>query len=549
MTVGAEPAARVAAAAPRSGAVPPGARDRRRLRRLDAVAVAVPTVLAAVLSSIELTGRSIWIDEAATASIASQHGASLWRAMANDGGNMLGYYALVHVLIGWFGDGLVVLRLPSVVAGAASVALVSLLALRLFDRRVAAVAGLLCAVSLPLVFWAQQARSYAPMVAFVAASYLLLAALVARPGERTSRGLWLAYVLVSALALYMSYVAALVFPAQLLAVAVCRRPWRRVASALAVVALLSIPLVWLAVGRGTGQLSWVPRPDGASWSALAESVTSAGFVPNFHLDSTSAVLVVLTLVALAAGGAIAARSARRRARGERDLRASFPVVLMASWLIVPVALVWAWSLIGQSFFSPRNLLMVLAPLAVLLALLLSDRRLPRPLGLFGVAVFVGLRAVPLAQSYGVSPENWNAATRFLLNRARPGDCIAFYPSDGRMAFDYYLVHRPAGVASVTVPRPVLPSASFSTVKPYVERYTTLSASELSAVASSCGRLWLVASHQGQQTGTASSQAHLRTFRGLQSALTERMGRGSTVSFGWASPVQVELFSGHRGVGG
>ncbi len=50
--------------------------------------------------------------------IAGQHGSALWHAAAHDGGNMLGYYALLHVLIGWFGDGAFVIRLPSVIAAA-----------------------------------------------------------------------------------------------------------------------------------------------------------------------------------------------------------------------------------------------------------------------------------------------------------------------------------------------------------------------------------------------------------------------------------------------
>ena len=52
---------------------------------------------------ISLTTRSLWLDEAATVAIASQHGSALWSAIAHDGGNMLGYYALLHVLVGWFG--------------------------------------------------------------------------------------------------------------------------------------------------------------------------------------------------------------------------------------------------------------------------------------------------------------------------------------------------------------------------------------------------------------------------------------------------------------
>ena len=97
---------------------------------------------------------------------------------------MLGYYAVLHVLIGWFGDGAFVIRLASVIAAGAAAAAVGLLGLRLFDRRVALAAGLLTAVSLPLVFWGQDARGYAAMVALVAGSFVAFAAIVdGRAGE------------------------------------------------------------------------------------------------------------------------------------------------------------------------------------------------------------------------------------------------------------------------------------------------------------------------------------------------------------------------------
>ena len=94
--------------------------------------IAGPAILAAVLSLIGLSGRSLGFDEGATASIAAQHGAALWRAIAHDGGNMSAYYLLMHVLIGVFGNGLVVLRLPSVIATVATVALIGVIAERLF---------------------------------------------------------------------------------------------------------------------------------------------------------------------------------------------------------------------------------------------------------------------------------------------------------------------------------------------------------------------------------------------------------------------------------
>ncbi len=153
--------------------------------------------------------------------------------MAHDGGNMLGYYTLIHVLMGWFGTSVFVLRLPSAIGCAATTALVVVLADRLFARRVALVAGVLSAVSLPAVYWAQNVRSYALMMAFVAASYLAFVALV-DPREAGPRGAaGLAYVVTTTLALYMSFVAVLVIPAQLVALVGHRRRVRPVVAALA----------------------------------------------------------------------------------------------------------------------------------------------------------------------------------------------------------------------------------------------------------------------------------------------------------------------------
>ena len=225
--------------------------------------VAVPTVLTLVLGVVDLDGRSIWLDEAATASITAQHGAALGSAMARDGGNMLGYYALVHVLVGWFGSSLVVLRLPSVIGAAATTALVVVLARRWFSRRVALVAGLFSAVSLPAVYWAQNARSYSLMMAFVAASYLSFCALVDQPeGARGGWRAFVAYVVTTTLAVYMSFIAVLVIPAQLVALVGRRRRVRPVIAAVVIVAAMCVPLAVLArlVWFGTTLLGAAPEP-------------------------------------------------------------------------------------------------------------------------------------------------------------------------------------------------------------------------------------------------------------------------------------------------
>ena len=153
----------------------------------DLVVVSIPALVGIVLGAIELGTRSLWLDEGATFAIASQHGAALWRGIRNDGGNMLAYYLLMHIVIAWFGHAAWLLRLPSVIANGVTGALVAAIAIRLFgNRRIAIAAGLITVVSLPLVFWGQNMRGYALLVTLATASFLALIAILQAPADRAT---------------------------------------------------------------------------------------------------------------------------------------------------------------------------------------------------------------------------------------------------------------------------------------------------------------------------------------------------------------------------
>jgi hypothetical protein len=177
--------------------------------------------------------------------------------------------------------------------------------------------------------------------------------------------------------------------------------------------------------------------------------------------------------------------------------------------------------------------------SLLLAVGIFDRRAPAALSWVALAVLLGLRALQLAPSYGVSPENWRAASAYVHAQTQAADCIAFYPADGRMAFAYYLG------TGATAPASILPAVPWSEVKPYVEDYATIPSSELSQLPARCPRLWLISSHEGQASGPASSRANLARFRALQAALHREYATVERASFGYASPVTVELLSGSR----
>jgi mannosyltransferase len=506
-------------------------------RARGAIAIGAPTVLAAVLCLVSISGRSIGFDEGASVAIAAQHGGALGSAIAGDGGNMSGYYVLLHVLIALFGNGAFLIRLPSVISIAATVALTASLGLRLFGARAALASGLLCALSLPLVFWGQDARGYAPMVALVAGSFLAFVHLVEE--ERPSRGAWIAYLVTTVLAAYCGFVAVLVVPAQLVMLRWRGGAARAVVAALACAVLCWIPLLVLAVRRGSGQLFWVPHLSLTVEKQMLEALTSAGLEPSFHPTATMWTLIVLTVALVAAVAVVHVRRAARPARGPRAELWGQALVLL--WLLVPVGLAFVETALGQPIFIARNLLMCLPAVALVLAVAVCERRLPGLVSVGVLLVLAVLRVLALAPTYGVSPEDWQQATGYVLAHSQPGDCTAFYPLDARVTFEYY-VGREGAVARA--PRSVLPAVRWGVVKPYVEDYATLSAARVSAVAADCRRLWLVSSHAGQANGpSARSRGNWSRFVALRASL-ERAYRSHThVRFSYAAVINVDLFTG------
>jgi hypothetical protein len=253
-------------------------------------------------------------------------------------------------------------------------------------------------------------------------------------------------------------------------------------------------------------------------------------------------------VAFLAVVVLAVRAALRALQQRRPREESWPILFLLSWLLVPTVLTVIAYAAGEPIELARVVILVAAPLALLLAWGLMRPAVMPALGVAGVAVLLALRLAQVIPSYGVSPEPWSAVTAHVL-KSTPADrpaCIAFYPQDGREVVDYYLLRAAGGGANNPAPapalRPVLPSLSWGTVRPYVERYGTLNAGQPARVAGQCPRLWLLASHQGQASGTHQSVVNVRRYRRLEDELRALYPHSTLRTFGWASAIRVWLFS-------
>jgi hypothetical protein len=297
--------------------------------------------------------------------------------------------------------------------------------------------------------------------------------------------------------------------------------------------LLSVPLLVLALERGSSQLFWVPPLSGSVLGQTAQTLISAAMPAKFYATSTTVVAEVVIGALLLAALVLAVRTGR----GLKNTTFARSLWLVIAWLVVPTFVALVVSDAGKPIELDRCSILLMPAVSLLLVWALLHTSVPRWLGVLLLAAVLALRLVQIVPSYGSSPEDWKAATADVL-RADGGrlGCVAFYPQDGRQVFDYYLSGRGAQL------KPVLPTLPWSQVKPYVEQYRTLDAAALSRIAAGCPRLFLLASHVGQSSGPAVSRVHAARYVTLQHQLASRYPHHSTTKFSWAGPVYVTEYS-------
>ncbi|MFC5149916.1 glycosyltransferase family 39 protein [Streptomyces aureoversilis] len=371
----------------------------------------VPLVPAAVMLSLGLWGvprqETMWRDEAATWQAAHRSVPEIW--------HMLGevdlvhglYYVLMHSLFELFGDSLYTLRLPSVLAMAATATFTALIGARLAGRAVGICAGTALALVPAIQMYAQEGRSYSLVTAGTATATWLLVRAFDQPGRRM---LWAAYttaIWVTALLNWFSLFAVSAHAVTLVLTRADRTVLRRWAVAAAVAATGTLPLI-LASRAQAGQVSWI-RPLG--WS---------------------------TLIAPAALLLVGAVCSRLPYRGDGPLT---PARLALPLLAVPQAALLLVSTI-KPLYLERYLLYTYIGLALLLGVAAAaairaatNRRFAQPWLLLPVAVCTAVTLLaPIENRHRDSNgrvDDVIAAAHEVAYYARPGDAVLFLPAARR----------------------------------------------------------------------------------------------------------------------
>lgn len=499
------------------------------------------TGLSLFLGFYDLTKRSIWLDEGFSWLFADQRLSVVFDIARSENWHLLPYLLLLHATISVFGDSPSALRAPSVVAGAACVPILYALCVRLRGRSAGVVACVLFVVSEPLVFWQQNARDYT-LVVLLALGSTLAAVVAIRAGKVWPLPIW---ALLLGIGCYTHPEMLFLVPVHL-AVILLWGPSNRVRVATlvttAIAGLCTLPILGEAVHSSVYQTSFLLPPNHDSATEIASFLASAASSVGPVTAVNHALLGITFAIALIGVAQLGADITERGCRPE-----NLGLGLGLAWLLIPAVIDWLVSETGRQAFSDRYLILSLPAAALVLALVLDTVR-PRALGLYAAAYLIIFHAGLLIQTYPYQLDDYRDSTKFVLSEARPGDCVTFEINDGRALYDYYVSQFTAGDnRRYVVPVQVLPLdvVTSSTLVDFLyealgnqQIYDSQTPAKVAAIAPYCKRVFVVESHTGGSTDSASYDL----LQHLRGSLEQYYSRAGTKVF---PSVDIQIFDRAR----
>jgi mannosyltransferase len=362
-----------------------------RLRSPLLVVVAL-TALGAALRFATLGSQSFWLDELVTVSLLDRGLGDVLAEIPRTEGTPFAYYVIAWVWGSLFGLGEVGIRSLSALAGTATIPVAYGAAAVLVSRRAGVVTAALVAVNPFLVWYSQEARSYA-LVALLGAGSVLAFGHAFRGGGR-----WLAaWAALSALAIATHYFAVFLVAAEAVWLLVRLRGSRSVVLAALVpgaTLLAHVPLV----------LAQRDNAEAVTGSSLAARIV--GIPKNLAVGYSfpaEALGSALAAVLLLVGVVLVVRLRPYERRG-----ALVAGSLALGVIVTPVLL----ALAGEDFVIARNAIVAVVPAAAFLGAGYASRRL----GLAAAGLLCALSgAIALAPAldaqYGRT--DWRAAAERL----------------------------------------------------------------------------------------------------------------------------------------
>jgi 4-amino-4-deoxy-L-arabinose transferase-like glycosyltransferase len=384
--------------------------------------IAVITLIAAAFRLPQMD-QSIYGDEMWSYVAATQHGfGGVLDFVRSDQEITPPLYPLLAWLSTKLGDPESLVRLPSIVAGIATIPLIYGIAIRTLDRRVGLVAALLAALSPFMAFYSVEARAYALATAMVAASTLCM--LIAL--ERRTVRWWVAYGLASCAAMYSHYTTAYILAAQLgWLLWFHRDAWKSALAANALAAVAFLP--WLPGFREDLHSPTVGILDAVAPLSVHSLV---GFSGNwslghpalgFHTFWGTPLEIVLGAGILVGLVGLILRLLIRDPRASPVHRDALVLVILLA-LATPVGMLVV-SLVGDDLYIPRNLAASWPAWSICLAGLLTTGPRLVSIAATSLVVFAFLCGAVRATTDPWQRPDVKAAARFIDESTAPQDPV------------------------------------------------------------------------------------------------------------------------------
>ena len=395
---------------------------RGQLRAWSPLAAVLVLAVALRLSTLGL--QSFWYDEAFTPVhvLHAGLGATLHSVVHTENSPPL-WYLLAWLDVRLFGDGEVALRLPSALAGIATVAVAWAIGRELAGRRCALACAALVAVNPLFVWYSQEARVYALFALTCAVA--MLCCLRARREPTRSR--MAAFALSGALALLTHYFSAFLLAGMALWLLRERASRRAALGAIAVLALVGLVLVPLIVAQGGHGTQWIGR-----W-ALSSRLQA---IPQYYLTGYSGAplghgVELLVALPLLAGSALGAWQLRHAGGGAGALGAP---LIAGCGILIPLAL----AVMGADYLAPRNLLAAMIPVTAAVAVLLAAPGTGR--ATWALAVAGALAFLAVSVDVDLSPRLQRGNWRGVAHALRRGSAARALTTVelGAAPLEYYL---------------------------------------------------------------------------------------------------------------
>jgi mannosyltransferase len=322
------------------------------------------TLLAAVLRLVTLGEQSFWYDEAFTpVHVLHPSLTATLRSVVHTENTPPLWYLIAWADSRVLGTGEYALRLPSALAGIATVPIAWWIGRELTGRRVTAiVTAAFVAVNPLLVWYSQEARAYGLFVLLAALAMLCFLRALRVP----TRGRMAAFALSGALALLSHYFAVFLLIPMVLWLIWDRSRRRTALPAIGALVLVGVALTPLISAQGGHGTQWIGQ-----WAFTSRlQAIPQYYLTDYYGASLGHGIELLVALPILAGLGL---GLWRVLTPREERGALIALAIAAGGILIPIALV----AFGVDYLAPRNLVGAMVPVTALIAVVVASRRAGR----------------------------------------------------------------------------------------------------------------------------------------------------------------------------